>query len=41
MTFGRDNLTKSETVTVAAIEGGVPLLVEGAGNHRRLPGHNP
>jgi transposase len=28
MTFGRDGLTKSETVTVAAIEGDVPLLVE-------------
>lgn len=28
MTIGRDNLSKSETVTVAAIEGGVPLLVE-------------
>lgn len=28
MTFGRDGLTKSETVTVAAIEGEVPLLVE-------------
>lgn len=28
MTVGRDDLSKSETVTVAAIEGGVPLLVE-------------
>ncbi len=28
MTFGRDDLTKSETVTVAAIECDVPLLVE-------------
>ena len=28
MTFGRDGLTKSESVTVAAIEGEVPLLVE-------------
>jgi transposase len=28
MTIGRDRLSKSETVTVAAIEGGVPLLVE-------------
>jgi transposase len=28
MSFGRDRLSKSETVTVAAIEGGVPLLVE-------------
>ncbi len=28
MTTGRDMLSKSETVTVAAIEGGVPLLVE-------------
>jgi transposase len=28
LTFGRDSLTKSETVTVAAIEAGVPLLVE-------------
>jgi transposase len=28
LTFGRDRLSKSETVTVAAIEGGVPLLME-------------
>lgn len=28
MTTGRDMLSKSETVTVAAIEGGAPLLVE-------------
>ncbi len=28
MTIGRDTLTKSETVTVAAIETGVPELVE-------------
>jgi transposase len=28
MTIGRIDLPKSETVTVAAIEGGVPLLVE-------------
>ena len=28
LTFGRDSLTKSETVTVAAIESGVPLLIE-------------
>ena len=28
MTNGRDALSKAETVTVAAIEGGVPLLVE-------------
>lgn len=28
MSFGRDRLSKSETVTVAAIEGGVPLLVQ-------------
>lgn len=28
MTIGRDDLSKSESVTVAAIEGGVPLLVE-------------
>jgi transposase len=28
MSFDRDRLSKSETVTVAAIEGGVPLLVE-------------
>jgi transposase len=28
LTIGRDDLSKSETVTVAAIEGGVPLLVE-------------
>ena len=28
MTIGRDGLSKAETVTVAAIEGGVPRLVE-------------
>jgi transposase len=28
MTIGRDDLSKSQTVTVAAIEGGVPQLVE-------------
>ncbi len=28
MTIGRDTLTKAETVTVAAIEAGVPTLVE-------------
>ena len=28
MTIGRDLLTKAETVTVAAIEAGVPTLVE-------------
>jgi transposase len=28
LTIGRDALSKAETVTVAAIEGGVPLLVE-------------
>jgi transposase len=28
MTIGRDGLSKAETVTVAAIESGVPLLVE-------------
>jgi transposase len=28
MTTGRDTLSKSETVTIAAIEEGVPLLVE-------------
>ena len=28
MTIGRDTLTKAETVTVAAIEIGVPLLVQ-------------
>ncbi|PNB04762.1 transposase, partial [Pseudomonas sp. FW306-2-11BA] len=28
MTVGRDLLTKAETVTVAAIEAGVPTLVE-------------
>lgn len=28
LTIGRDDLTKSETVTVAAIEGGAPSLVE-------------
>lgn len=30
LTTSRDNLTKSETVTIAAIEGGVPLLVKAA-----------
>jgi transposase len=28
MTIGRDDLSKSETVIIAAIEGGVPMLVE-------------
>jgi hypothetical protein len=28
MTVGRDRLSKAETITVAAIEGGVELLVE-------------
>jgi hypothetical protein len=28
MTIGRDLLTKAETVTVAAIESGAPMLVE-------------
>ena len=28
MTIGRDDLSKSQTVTIAAIENGVPLLVE-------------
>src|SRR5206468_1816290 len=28
MTFGRDRLSKAETVTVAALEAGVPALVE-------------
>lgn len=28
MTIGRDTLSKAETITVAAIEQGVPLLVE-------------
>jgi transposase len=28
LTIGRDDLSKSQTVTVAAIEGGVPQLVE-------------
>ena len=28
LTTSRDNLTKSETVTIAAIEGGVPLLIK-------------
>jgi hypothetical protein len=27
MTIGRDNLTKAETVTIAAIETSVPLLI--------------
>lgn len=28
MTIGRDRVSKSESVTIAAIEAGVPLLVE-------------
>lgn len=28
MTIGRDSLSKPESVTVAVIEGGVPLLAE-------------
>ena len=28
LTVGRDHLSKADTVTVAAIEGGVPILVE-------------
>ena len=28
MTIGRDTLSKAETVTVAAIEAGIPTLVE-------------
>ncbi|TWB13001.1 transposase [Nitrospirillum amazonense] len=28
MTLGRDDLTKAETVVIAAIEGGVPTLVD-------------
>ena len=28
MTIGRDGLSKAETITIAVIEGGVPLLVE-------------
>jgi transposase len=28
LTIGRDRLSKSETITVAAVEGGVPLLIE-------------
>ncbi|MGO4642401.1 hypothetical protein AB4Z43_28555 [Mesorhizobium sp. 2RAF45] len=31
MTVGRDNLSKSETILVAAIEGGVPQLVDARG----------
>ena len=31
MTIGRDNLSKSETILVAAIEGGVPQLVDARG----------
>jgi transposase len=31
MTVGRDTLSKAETVTVAAIEAGVPALVEAQG----------
>ena len=41
MTIGRDRLSKSETVIVAAIEAGVPSLVRGSRSHRRLPGHDP
>jgi transposase len=28
MTIGRDGLSKAETITIAAVEGGVPLLVQ-------------
>jgi transposase len=28
LTIGRDRLSRSETITVAAVEGGVPLLIE-------------
>jgi hypothetical protein len=35
MTTGRDNLTKSETVTIAAIEGGVAPLIEARGACQR------
>ena len=31
LTVGRDHLSKADTVTVAAIEGGVPTLVESRG----------
>jgi transposase len=31
MTIGRDTLSKAETVTIAAIEAGVPTLVEARG----------
>ena len=31
LTVGRDHLSKADTVTVAAIEGGVPALVEARG----------
>lgn len=34
MTTGRDNLTKAETVTIAAIEDGMPALVEVRESHR-------
>jgi len=42
MTIGRDLLTKAETVTIAAIEAGVPPLVEArARDHRRIPLDDP
>ncbi|SFD21010.1 Helix-turn-helix domain of resolvase [Devosia psychrophila] len=39
MTIGRDHLTKSETVTIAAIEQGVPSLVDA--REIILPRHDP
>jgi transposase len=41
MTVGRDTLSKSETVTVAAIEDRLPRPRAGARNHRRLPRYDP
>ena len=35
MTIGRERLSRAETVTVAAIEAGIPLPVEGARYDRR------
>jgi alkylhydroperoxidase/carboxymuconolactone decarboxylase family protein YurZ len=41
MTIGRDLLTKAETVTVAAIEAGVPNLVEAREIIAEIPPDDP
>jgi hypothetical protein len=40
LTVGRERLSKSETITVAAIESGVAVLVEGERDHSGIPGHH-